>query len=372
VEGQRRIGCAHATRMALLACVAALIAAGCGSSSNSNSSASGGGAGSTTSAASAAGGQTTSSSGASSAAKHVNLTFLDAAATTYGIAMEVQARQDAAADNASIKVQDANFDPQRQNAQCQDAVASHQVQGLLIYAVDNAAIVPCVRSAAAAGIKVASLEGQIGPKLCTDKGHQVPGITLEVYYCADGFGTFWTDMLVKGCGTKPCNVAVFTGPPSYALVAREFAALQTALKAHPNIKILAHYTPGYDAAQQAAASTRTLMLKYPQTNVILEDDDSSAAGVVQTLKQLGKTNSVKVIGTGANKAAVQRIKDGTEFGSILDTPRTDTTEAINDILKVIRGGTLTETEISSPTISPLGKGNWLLTKDNVTSYTAQW
>jgi ABC-type sugar transport system substrate-binding protein len=135
---------------------------------------------------------------------------------------------------------------------------------------------------------------------------------------------------------------------------------------------VAHEAPGYDAAGAAAADTKTALLKYPNLNVILEDDDSSAAGVAQALKELNKTNTVDLIGIGGNAAAVARVKAGTEFGSVINTPQTDAKAAMQMLIEAIHGEKVPQSELDTYTISPLGKDFGTVSKDNVDKFTAQW
>ena len=56
----------------------------------------------------------------------------------------------------TVDISDANFDPQKQFSNCQDAVASGKYDGILIQSVDQVGIVPCVEDAIKAGILVAA------------------------------------------------------------------------------------------------------------------------------------------------------------------------------------------------------------------------
>src|SRR5206468_1664439 len=60
------------------------------------------------------------------------------------------------ADKVSLTIFNANFNPQTQVTQCQDAITTKRFKGFLMHAANGAAITPCVRNAIQAGIKVTS------------------------------------------------------------------------------------------------------------------------------------------------------------------------------------------------------------------------
>ena len=138
-----RLRC-HRRRGAALAAAAAagLILAACGSSSSS-----------------------TSSSPAASAGKHLSIAYLSFAVENSYAPMLAAAQAVAADNNATLKVFDANNNPQTQYSQQQDAITSGQYQGIIVQPIFGTGLISLVKQAIAKGIKVVNLD-QIWPWDC--------------------------------------------------------------------------------------------------------------------------------------------------------------------------------------------------------------
>ncbi len=94
--------------------------------------------------------------------------------------------------------------------------------------------------------------------------------------------------------------------------------------------------------------------------------------VVTKLPSEGKTGSVFVIGWGATEAAVERIKAGTQFGSVIAVPQTDVRMAAELLLKAIRGEPIEDPLLDPSETSPLEGGKLTLTQENVDQFTVEW
>jgi ribose transport system substrate-binding protein len=84
--------------------------------------------------------------------------------TSYNQASAEKATEVATAKGATISVLSGDFDPSKQFSQCQDAITTGRYNAFVIYPVDGAGILPCVRQAIAAGIKVVALDSPLGPE----------------------------------------------------------------------------------------------------------------------------------------------------------------------------------------------------------------
>ena len=76
--------------------------------------------------------------------------------------------------NATVEVFGADFDPNKQITQIKDATTSKRFDAYVVYAVDNAAVVPAVEEAIAAGIQVSAASFPVGPALTAEP--QIKGI----------------------------------------------------------------------------------------------------------------------------------------------------------------------------------------------------
>ncbi|MCC6223531.1 MAG: sugar ABC transporter substrate-binding protein [Thermoleophilia bacterium] len=349
-----------ALAVAVAAVAVALVAAGCGGDEEAG-----------TTAAPAT--ETAAPATETSAAEAISFVYLDTSTTSFTVPAQEAVKAFAAENNATVDIFSADFDPQKQLSQCETAIATGKYQGLLIYPVDGAAAVPCAEAAIAAGLKVVSNEGSIGPEFFDPNGPQLEGVSGEVNQWPELYAKSWVEMALQACGTlDPCNLAMFTGPPEYTLTTLEVEALEAELANHPNLKLIDLGAPGFDAADAAAALTRTLLQTHPDTHVIISDDDATATGIVAALEELGKTGSVFVIGWGATEAAVERIKAGTQFGSVIAVPQTDVRMAAELLLKAIRGEPIEDPLLDPSETSPLEGGKLTLTQENVDQFTVEW
>src|SRR3978361_355604 len=129
-----------------LAAVAALAVAGCGSDDGDG----------------AASGASTTSTGAK-ATKKVNVAYASYG-NTDSVQAEVAGRKKAVSPGGgSVKVFSADFDPQKQLKQCQDAITSGRYNASVLSPVDPAHGVPCIKAAEAAKVPVATIEQAVGP-----------------------------------------------------------------------------------------------------------------------------------------------------------------------------------------------------------------
>ncbi len=144
-------------RGAALAAAALMLAACSSSSSSSTSSAS-------------------SQSANASSSKHLTIAYLSfAVENSYDAPMLAAAEAVASDNNATLKVFDANNNPQTQYSQLQDAITSGQYQGIILQPIFGTGLISLVQQAIAKGIKVVNMDQVLGPNYSTD-APQVKGL----------------------------------------------------------------------------------------------------------------------------------------------------------------------------------------------------
>lgn len=328
--------------------------AACGSSnSSSTTSASNSGASATSTAAST---------------QHVNLAYLMIYRGSFPNGTLGPVNQVAAANNASVTVFSANEDTTQQASQCQDAIASHKYQGILIYPVDNAAAVPCVKQAIAAGIKVVDLDTTLGPSF-TSTAIQVPGLSGQVLFNIDADVAGTTSLIEKACsGITHCQVALLEGVPA-ATYSSVKVKVESANLAKAGIDVVGVGVTGFDSPSVAISKAKTLIAAHPGLNVIASDDDFNVQGLVKAV-QLGQiSKTIKLIGDGGDALALKSIKDGLEFGSMYSGPGTEGKAAAEMLIQAVRGEPIANRDVL---LSSLPSGLYPVTKANVAQAVAQW
>ena len=154
-------------------------------------------------------GSSTSSSSAAPAAsdssKALNIAYLSFAVEDSYDAPMLAAAQAVASDNhATMKVFDANNNPQTQYAQLQDVISSGQYNGIILQPIFGTGLTGLVKEAISKGIKVVNMDQILGPNLATD-APQVPGLSANVTFVPTEIGTKLGTLVVQACQAKNLN-----------------------------------------------------------------------------------------------------------------------------------------------------------------------
>jgi ribose transport system substrate-binding protein len=245
-------------------------------------------------------------------------------ATTYGQNQAKGATDAAKQLGDSITVFDGAFNPQTQNAQLQNALASGKFNAFVgTFTDSNIACRPMTEAAPKANI----LAVAITLPLC-GKGSQAgehlwsPGLLSTI----NGSGTAefertWVNDTLKSV-TAPTEVAYIGGPQGQTAETVVTAALRDAAKKNPNVKVVGlNYTPDYATAAGLAA-TQNLLTAHPKLAVIMSQNSSLTTGILQALKQAGKSGKLRIISGGGDSVDVPYIKSGAIESSIAYFPAT--------------------------------------------------
>ncbi|MGH3262670.1 MAG: sugar ABC transporter substrate-binding protein, partial [Trebonia sp.] len=214
------------------------------------------------------------------------------------------------AAGGSVHFFDSNMSSSTQVAQIEDAVASGQYNGLVIYADDGNAIVPAVKAAIAKKLKVAADFVPIGPDINTTKT-QVRGLVGSSVTPIAATGTAAGNLIVEACKRiKDCQVAYMPGDNTLPLEIDRTNHAMAVLKKHSNIHVVATVQSGYTPSTGEAA-TENVLSAHPNINVIASSADQAIVGSVLALKAKGvKPGKIKLIGGGGTYQAIKGIKNG--------------------------------------------------------------
>ena len=106
--------------------------------------------------------------------------YLSASSANTWLASSVKEMEAVASANGiNITEFDAQFDPAKQTAQLQDAIASGKYDGIVVCAIYGVGLIPDIEAAIAAGIEIVVLNQVVGPDLTTSDP-QVDGIAASV------------------------------------------------------------------------------------------------------------------------------------------------------------------------------------------------
>lgn len=314
--------------VAVLGLATALALAACGSSPASNSS---------------SGGKVT----VSALISGTNVPYL----ATYATAMQKEAKK----LGVTVKIYSADFNASKQAQQFTQAIAS-KPSAIVVAAVDATSVVPSLLKAKTAGIPViASNTGVDKSGTAYTAGFTGPNDLLQ--------GGEAAKLMVQAIG-KTGNVAIVEGAlGTTAQTGRTNGFVAELKKEAPGISILDQQTGNWDKDQSRTVAANFITRFGDKLTTIFGEDDTTASGAAQAIADAGKTGSIKVVGLGGSTQGFAGIKDGSIFGTIIQSPVQDGTLAIDAAVKVAKGGKIAKTQYLKPI---------LVTKSNVDDYTPEW
>jgi ABC-type sugar transport system substrate-binding protein len=204
-----------------------------------------------------------------------------------------------------FKVFDANFTPQTQLGQVQDAVA----QGFDGYLFAPVAAAPgCTmwqRFLKPTGKPIVTLD----VPMCKDADH-TPGVAATVTMVRQAFFNAHVDHAFRSCRSK-CKVAAiggFTGSDLFTVWERAIAQGKAKF---PNVEVVSDQPGNYDP-RVALRVIGDALRAHPDLNVVISPWDDMTRGAEQAIVAAGKTpgKDVRIYSTGATKVGVQRVKQG--------------------------------------------------------------
>lgn len=268
------------------------------------------------------------------------------------------------------KVLDANFDANTQATQIQDAVTSKAYQVFLIAPTASNVIVPQVKEAIKAGIKVACMLSPCGPNP-NAMARQIPGLVTFVGYAFSENADDIAKAVVMACATlNPCNVVYEPGNNTLPSEVIRTNAFNAYLKKYPHIKVLAEQQGGYLAGPGRTAM-QNMLQAHPDINVAASSGDQMTLGMAQAVKAAGDSAKIKLIGNGASVPGVAAVRAGTWFATVANVPYTEGYLAAEYAIKAAKGTPLSKIPgfIDDLKYAPAGA---VITKAAAATFKAQW
>jgi ribose transport system substrate-binding protein len=264
-------------------------------------------------------------------------------AAGYPQGMLQAAEQAAQRAGAELQVFDAQFDPQRQVSQCQDAVTSGRFDAIVALPAASPPMIACARAAAQQDIPLIATNTPIGTDLASPTS-DVPGVTSQVLVPAltafgaePGGGAH--DLLTGMCEAVegPCRIGFIQGVAALALTAA--ADRNVKRLARENGWELVGTCEGNYQRQGGLQCMQDLLQRAPDMNVLMSQSDDMALGAERAMRARGKTPGEDIlVGTqGGSVAGIENIKSGRWFGSILSLAEPEGRIPIELAVRAARG-----------------------------------
>ena len=311
----------------------------------------------------------TASTSSSSSPKPLSIAYLSFAVENSYDAPMLAAAQAVAADNhATLKVFDANNNPQTQYSQLQDAINSGQYQGIIVQPIFGTGLTGLVKQAIGKGIKVVNMDQILGPNLSTDKP-QVAGLSANVTFVPTEIGTKLGNLVVQACkanNLNPCKVGYLYDVKASALDVAINGAFTKAIAADQSVTVAAQ-GQSFFSPTVGLTAVQNMLQANPSLNLIVGSDQGIEGGA-QALAAAHKTGKVILVGYGASAAALQGVASGAWYGDVAQAPASEGRLAVVAMVKALRDGK------SSGGIDPVAglPDNGVVTKANASRFTAEW
>ena len=266
---------------------------------------------------------------------------VDAAAAEYGI---------------TIEYADAQWEASKQLAQAEDFMVKG-VDLIALCCVDSGSGEKIVKSAQESDIPVLAFTNAIG----TEETGEYAGLVSYVGQNEVNTGAVTGEIAKNLLGGDGGKAILIEGVPGTTPQINRKKGLEQALEGS-NIEIIYNQTSNWEK-EQALKIVEDLIQKKMEFNVVICQDDNSATGAGQALKEAGMKEDVKVIGLGGSKDGLQAVKDGVIDGTTYMSAVEEGHLAIETSVKYLNGEKVEPvTEIRQVEVN----------RDNVDTFKGEW
>lgn len=211
---------------------------------------------------------------------------------------------------------DGKFSTSAQVNQIQDAVTSGKYNAFVILPISGASVVPAVRNAVDAGIKVGAEAFPIGPSFTEVSKAQVPGVVMSLVNSPIDDGSVTATRANALCeGKDPCNLVVMVGDRTQPSEAVRLDTVKKTLE--PNVKVVNVCDGGYTQDGGFKCMQDVLQVSKDVDVVLTPSGDQMLSGAQKALAaqniRIGSENpdgKFQFVGLGASEDAVKQIRAG--------------------------------------------------------------
>ncbi len=191
----------------------------------------------------------------------------------------------------------------------EDLIAA-KVDAIVIAPGDSQRLVPTLKKAVDAGIKIVNIDNRLDPETVKAAGMKpIPFVSVDNNAGAYKAGQF----LAEGI-TTPTEAAILEGIRSADNARQRMEGAKRALQENKQVKVVASETANWNI-DEGYATTKALFNKHPKIKLLFAANDMMAIGAIKYLQESGKTH-VKLAGYDALGEALAEIKAGRMHATI--------------------------------------------------------
>lgn len=265
---------------------------------------------------------------------------------------------DAAAKEYNVKIEyaDAQWDASKQLSQAEDFIVKG-VDLIALCSVDSGSGEKIVKSANESNIPILSFTNAIG----SEESGQYDGLVSYVGQNEVNTGAVTGELAKQFLGEEGGKAILIEGVPGTTPQINRKKGLEQVLEG-TNIEIIFNQTSNWEK-EQALKIVEDMIQKNTDFDIVICQDDNSATGAGQALKEAGLKDRVKVIGLGGSIDGLQAVKDGLIDGTTYMSAVEEGYVAIETAVRFLNGEQVDPvTEIEQVKVD----------KENVDTFKGEW
>ena len=221
------------------------------------------------------------------------------------VEMEKGARRAEKELGVTLKVKTAAQETSiEQQIQLVEDLIAEKVNAIVIAPGDSQRLIPALKKAMDAGIKVVNIDNRLDQEALRQVGlTPVPFVSVDNEAGAYKVGKY----LVQGI-SGPTELAMLEGIRSADNAKQRAQGARRAFAENPQVKVVASETANWKI-DEAYTVTKDIFAKHPQVKLLFAANDMMAIGALRYLEESGKTQ-VRVAGYDALDEALTEIKSG--------------------------------------------------------------
>lgn len=269
--------------------------------------------------------------------------------------------------NIKVNLVDGGWDANQQANVIQNAISSG-ADGIVISPVDPSAVCTYVDEALDAGIEVCALTTQIGTGDAEDPVY--PETVGLVGHIETEVGRTAMDIAAEALD-RSGKIAIIEGTPGMSDTEGRKKGIDEENKEYPDIEVVSRVC-GEWVVDKAYTAMQNIIQSNPEVELVICHSDNMAVGAAKALEDADMTDKVKIVGIGGSKDALDLIKKGEIYGTIMYVPETEAYTALEATAKVVRGEAEKETFYNVQDLPLFAETGDVCTQENVDKFTAEW
>ena len=269
--------------------------------------------------------------------------------------------------NIKVNLVDGGWDANQQANAIQNAISSG-ADGIVISPVDPSAVCTYVDEALDAGIEVCALTTQIGTGDAEDPVY--PETVGLVGHIETEVGRTAMDIAAEALD-RSGKIAIIEGTPGMSDTEGRKKGIDEENKEYPDIEVVSRVC-GEWVVDKAYTAMQNIIQSNPEVELVICHSDNMAVGAAKALEDAYMTDKVKIVGIGGSKDALDLIKKGEIYGTIMYVPETEAYTALEATAKVVRGEAEKETFYNVQDLPLFAETGDVCTQENVDKFTAEW